>query len=571
MYTKESLERLKEKIDLIDLLSSFLDLKQQGASFTGLCPFHDEKTPSFTVRKADTHYHCFGCGAHGDAIQFMMLHQGLSFSDAVEHLAERFSVTLTYVEEKKEEKDVDAVKHAVKLAHVFYHQQLLESKEAEKSRYYLLSRGIQLDFILRFQLGYSPLDSSLFLKWMEKNRQTKDILYKAGVVTKTGKDFFSGRITFPLHSVTDQVIGFSARKIDDSVYGGKYINTPETILFKKSRYLFGLNYSRRAIIKDSLAVLVEGQIDVLRLIEQGLCYTVAALGTAWTKEQVSKLAKMGVKKAYLLFDGDEAGKKAASRTGDLLLYEGIEPIVSLFSEKEDPDSFLQKHGLAKLLQHLQQGKEYLKFQIENLSVGDTPVAKSKLANDLKQQIFAWPDPILVHESIKRVSQLLDIPEETLEIPRVVIPPQEKKHFDFGRVLEMDCLRWLFLQSAQTKSFINCMLRYLTEQHFYDEKCRKIFVLFSEKKEALDMLTVITEIEEDFSAFFDELLQKKIKVEKANVCFLETVQRLVDRYWLDSAEKIKKELLQGKNEQEVFALAKQFDDLKRNRVKVCLNV
>lgn len=570
MYTKDSLERLKEKIDLIELLSGFLELKQHGVSYTGLCPFHDEKSPSFTVRKADTHYHCFGCGAHGDAIQFMMMHQGLSFADAVQHLAERFGVTLTFVEERKEEKDFDDIKQALRLAQIFYHQQLLESKEAEKSRYYLLSRGIQLDFILRFQLGYAPLDSSLFLQWMEKNHQKKAILHKAGLLTKSEKDFFHGRITFPLHSVTDQVIGFSARKIDENLYGGKYINSPETVLFKKSRYLFGLNYSRRTIVKDSLAILVEGQIDLLRLVEQGLCYTVAALGTSWTKEQVIRLAKMGVQKAFLLFDGDEAGKKAASKTGDLLLHEGIEPIVCLFSENEDPDSFLQKQGLSKLLQHLQQGKEYLQFQIEHLSAGDTPVAKSKLANELKQQIESWPDPILVHESIKRVSRLLDLPEEAMEIRNIAIPPpQENKQYDFGRVLEMDCLRWLFLQSSQYKSFMDCVASYLTCNHFYDEKCRKLFALFLQKQNVFDMLSLAAELEEDYSSFFDELLQKKIRIEKAEVCFLETVQKLVDRYWLDSAEKIKKQLLQGKNEQEVFALAKQFDELKRNRVKVCL--
>lgn len=569
MYTKDSLERLKEKINLIELLSSFLELKQHGASYTGLCPFHDEKSPSFTVRKADTHYHCFGCGAHGDAIQFMMLHQGLSFADAVQHLAERFGVTLSYVEEKKEEQDFDEIKHALKLAQVFYQHQLLESKEGEKFRYYLLARGIQLDFILRFGLGLAPLDSSLFLTWMKKNQQKKAILQKAGLLTKADKDFFSGRITFPLHSVTDQVIGFSARKIDETVYGGKYINSPETVLFKKSRYLFGLNYSRRAMVKDSLAILVEGQIDVLRLVEQGLCYTVAALGTSWTKEQVNRLAKMGVKKAFLLFDGDEAGKKAAAKTGDLLLHEGIEPIVSLFVEKEDPDSFLQKYGLTKLLEHLQQGKEYLQFQIEHLSSGDTPVAKSKLAHELRQQIESWPDPILVHESIKRISLLLDLPKEAMEIRNISLPlPKEDQPFEFGKVLEMDCLRWLLLQS-KIDHFLNCAAKYLTENHFYDEKCRKIFALFLQKKEALDMLTIAGELREDYSTFFDELVQKKIRREKAEICFLDTVQKLVDRFWLDSAEKIKKQLLQGKNEQEVFALAKQFDDLKRNRVKVCM--
>jgi DNA primase len=309
LYTKESLEKLREKIDLFEVISSHVEFKKQGASYKALCPFHEEKTPSFMMQRGDKHYHCFGCGAHGDAIQFIMHHLRVSFGEAVESLAEKFNSPLVLVD-KKEERGVDKglLREALEIASLFYHFYLLHSEEGREALEYLERRGISLPFIERFEVGLAPQTPGLFRKVMNSRRIDEEVLLGAGLIGKEGRqDFFRDRITFPIKNAMGSVIGFSARKYKEKTFGGKYINTPETALFKKSRTLFGLHFSRERIAKERKAIIVEGQIDCLKLIEAGFNYTVASLGTAFGSEHVQDLHNLGCLQALLLFDGDEAG------------------------------------------------------------------------------------------------------------------------------------------------------------------------------------------------------------------------------------------------------------------------
>ena len=350
IFTPESLEAVRQKIDLIEVLSVHLDLKKAGASYKALCPFHDEKTPSFMVQKGDSHYHCFGCGAHGDAISFLMSHQKLTFVDAVESLAQRFHINLDYAESTNTASGPNKIdlKAALNYAADFYHFMLLHTEEGQQALNYLISRGLDLDFILQFQVGLAPKAGGLFRKIMHARYVKDQTLADAGLIlpAKDGgwRDFFYDRITFPIHDPSGAIIGFSVRKYKEETSGGKYINTSETALFKKSKVLFGLNYSRKRIAKERTAIIVEGQIDALKLIQAGYNLTVAGQGTAFGEGHVKELLRLGIHLVYLALDSDSAGQEAASKIGDLFLREGVEVKVAELPKGSDPDSFLKEKG-----------------------------------------------------------------------------------------------------------------------------------------------------------------------------------------------------------------------------------
>src|SRR3990167_667773 len=233
-FSKDSLELLKSRIDLVEVLSPYLKLQRTGAAHKALCPFHDEKSPSFVINRGDSHYHCFGCGAHGDAIQFLMTHLKMSFIEAVESLADRFHVQLEEVQEANQPAGPPkaALKDALERASQFYQFYLLHTLEGHAALDYLYNRGITLDFIQQFQIGLAPGKNQLFLKAMWEQRISNVILEEAGLMSKT-REFFSDRIVIPIRDAQGSVIGFSARKYKTDTFGSKYVNSPETALFKK--------------------------------------------------------------------------------------------------------------------------------------------------------------------------------------------------------------------------------------------------------------------------------------------------------------------------------------------------
>lgn len=575
MFTKESLENLRERIDLIEALSSHVDLKRAGGAYKALCPFHQEKTPSFVVQKGDRHYHCFGCGAHGDAIQFFMQHLNFSFSEAIEALAEQFHVPLEkeiYHQETGVKKSL--LKEALSLASQFFHHYLLFSEEGREPLNYLFKRGITVDFIRRFGLGFAPASSSLFHKVMKDKKIDEETLLEAGLLTESKRQpFFRERITFPMHDHLGQVVGFSARKIREETYGGKYINTPETPLFKKSRMLFGLNHCRRRIAKERRVILVEGQIDCLRLIESGLDLTVAALGTAFGEGHVEMLHKLGVHWAYLLFDSDTAGVAAASKAGNLFQKIGIEVKVISLPKENDPDTFLAQFGIEALIELLNQAENYLAFQVSALSKEmnvNSPAGKAEIVKTLKKQLEGWEDPVMVHESLRKLASLLQVPEEMIGIQQNYAPHlflkregmPHLKQIDPNRVLEFDLLHWLLLMPSQ---FRETAQHYLTEKHFWDESCRTLFARLMEE-EKIDLLALAASLGD--TAVLDEIMKKKVNRARAEPQFLETVQKLLDREWMQTRENIKIEIHSQKHSQEeILGLAKQFDSLARQTVSL----
>ncbi|MCB1181077.1 MAG: DNA primase [Chlamydiia bacterium] len=581
-FSQESLETLRERIDLIEVLSSYVDLKKSGSTYKGLCPFHEEKTPSFIVGVGERHYHCFGCGAHGDAIAFLMDHLKLSFSEAAHFLAEKFNVPIQYdtTHEPRGTNPVE-LKKSLELAAEFFHTMLLYTEEGVAALSYLFKRGLSIEFMRRFKLGWAPQGEGLFLKVMKEKKIKMQTLVEAGLLGGRGnRPFFRERITFPIKNPVGNVIGFSARKICEETFGGKYINTPETALFKKSKVLFGLDCSRRQIAKTHHAIIVEGQIDCLKMIDAGFDTTVAALGTAFGPSHIAELEKLGIYGVSLLFDGDDAGDAAASKVGDLFAKVGIEVNVARLHKGSDPDLYLRQGGAKRMKHLLEKSSDYLSFQMDVLSkIHDiaTPAGKNALVTEMARQIRGWEKPVMVHESLKKLAQLARVPDEMIGIhssyraPFHIKKSEEVTGIDPHRILEQDLLRWLLFLGEDKKKLIDLALAYLEEKHFWTPVCKEFFhllkALYYEKK-ALDPLSLLAATDSpDGEKCLDELYKKRVNKERAEVQLIETIQKLLDREWLQEREKIKMDIHHGKHTQEeILELVKQFDGLKKIVVK-----
>ena len=577
-FSKESLELLRARANLVEVLSPHLQLKRAGAVYKALCPFHEEKSPSFIVKAGDTHYHCFGCGAHGDAIQFLMAHLRLDFREAVESLAERFGVQLEQEEGEVRGPSRAAIKEVLAQINAFYHFFLLHTEEGHSALEYLYSRGLDLAFIKTFQLGLAPRDSSLFMNVMKEQGIHEEALRDAGLFAQSGRILFYDRITLPIRDALGSVIGFSARKFrPEATTGPKYVNTPETILFKKSRVLFGLNYSKKRIIKEHRAMIVEGQIDALRLISAGFDWTVAGQGTAFGADHVQELMNLEIREAWLALDGDNAGQEAIVKIGHLFQKEGIEVFVVPLPNGQDPDQILREEGPEAWAALLERKSDYLSFLVQHLSRAvnmETPAGKNQLVEQVSQRIRDWNHPVMVHESLKKLAQITHTPETLLNIPAAPARPtyasrskaaHDTLAIDVDKVLEADLLRWLLLVGEGNPALLPMAKSYLKPEHFYTEVGRNLFVQYMERPEQRDLLSLATEPEQQ--RFMEEILEKRVNREKATAGFTDAAQRLLDRYWLREREKIQREMASGRySEEELLELAKQFGAIARPQIR-----
>ena len=582
-FSRQSLETLRSRIDLLEVLNPYLKLQRSGAAYKGLCAFHDEKTPSFIVQRGDNHYHCFGCGAHGDGIQFLMTHLKMSFVEAVESLAERFHVELEETETDARPKGPSkaGLKEVLESACRFYQFYLLHTLEGHAALDYLYNRGIDLDFIRTFEIGLAP-KASRFLAVMQEQKFHRPLLEEAGLLSK-GREFFSDRITIPIRDAVGSVIGFSARKYKAETFGGKYVNTPETVLFKKSKVLFGLSFSRKTIAKERKVLIVEGQIDALRLIHSGYTWTVAGQGTAFGEEMAKELIHLGVRQAFLALDGDTAGQEASVKIGDLFQKEGVEVMVVPLPLKCDPDEFLQEKGPEHWQKLLDSSVDYLTFLVNHLSKSinvQSPAGKNELVQTIAKRIRSWDHPLMVHESLRKLARLTQTPEAIIGAPEENVPQIHIKRassvsfssIDPDRILEADLLRWLLLMGQSCPELIGIAEKNLKGEHFRTLAGRGLYEKYLEavkEGKPCDLLSLMIDLEDaEQQLFLAEVLQKKVNRERALICFTETVQKVLERHWMQKREEIKVKIYSGQcSEAEVLELAKQFDALKKQRPEV----
>ncbi|MBK8671751.1 MAG: DNA primase [Bacteroidetes bacterium] len=355
MITKASIEKIKDYARIEEVVGDFVRLKRAGSNLTGLCPFHNEKTPSFVVSPAKGLFKCFGCGKSGDSIGFVIEHEKLSYPEAIRYLGNRYNIELEEIELSEDKKQEQSLRESIFIALNFaanwFAQQLNENEEGKAIGYsYFKERGFLDETIQSWKLGYTPTGSNHFLEAALVAGYTHGVLKLAGLAgEKDGKwyDFFRERVMFPIHNVSGKVAGFGGRIMNANSKVGKYINTPETEVYNKSKILFGLFQSKAQIRKLDVAYLVEGYTDVISLHQAGITNVVASSGTSLTVDQV-KLIKRFTENVVIIYDGDSAGIKAALRGLDLVIEEGLNVKLVLLPDGDDPDSMIRKVGTAQM-------------------------------------------------------------------------------------------------------------------------------------------------------------------------------------------------------------------------------
>lgn len=577
LYTEESLQQLRDRIDLVEIASSFLPLKKRGAYYRTLCPFHEEKTPSFTVKRQESHYYCFGCGAQGDAIAFLMSYRQMSFLESVEYLAAHFGVVLQVREEnRKEFEHKKNLQNALNKAKHFFHFYLLYSEEGRDALFYLLERGISVPFIQYFQIGLAPRESRTFMQPMRALGVSQKQLETVGLLHNR-KELFAGRIIFPILNAIGGEIGFSARKWRKNDRSPKYVNTPETILFKKSQVLFGLYYCRKKIIKEKRVILVEGQVDALRLIYSGLDIALAVQGTAFSEWQAREIIKLGVQQVFIAFDMDTAGEKASIHVGEFFQKEGIEVRVLQLENNMDPDLVVEREGVSAFLSYMEKSLDYLSFLVRIAArqyLIKDPSQKVRAAEEIAIRIRNWNHPVMIYESLKKVANLFNLPEETLcrEKPNIAKISITQPQINFDQIIETDLLRWLYVRSND-QDLVNIIQMNLNQDSFIVPICRKFFLFFFNQKNVLrtcDILALSIQMnDEEMQNFFNDLMRKKIDLNKAKENVIETIEKILNRNWKLELKKIDQNIKLNLSPNKSSILTQQFASLTKNLPKVKL--
>ncbi len=430
MIPRETIDRIFDAAKIEDVIGGYVTLKKRGANLLGLCPFHHEKTGSFTVSPSKGIYKCFGCGKAGSVVGFVMEIEQCSYVEALKQLAQRYHITIEERELTQEEKQRQDNRESMFIVNDFankwFQSQLFDTQEGTAvGMAYLRQRGIREEVIKKFQLGYSPDRAKL---WEESKKagyqdtyliNDPDTLIGTGVCIKDEQgrlfDRFRGRVIFPFFSVSGKVTGFAGRLIKQSDKAGKYVNSPTSILYEKKHELYGFYQAKQAIKREDCCYLVEGQLDVIQLVQSGIENVVASGGTALTYPQV-RLIHRFTENVTILYDGDSAGIKAALRGVDMMLEEGVNVKVVLLPEGEDPDSFARKHNAVEVLDYIKQNQtDFIRLKTQLLSddAGNDPIKRADMINQIVQSIAIIPDIIKRQIYTKDCSVSLGIQEDIL--------------------------------------------------------------------------------------------------------------------------------------------------------------
>ncbi|GAA4304876.1 DNA primase [Compostibacter hankyongensis] len=426
LISENTIQQILSRIDIVDIVGDFVKLKKRGANYLGLCPFHNEKTPSFTVSPSKEIYKCFGCGRSGNAIGFIMEHEKYSYVEAIRWLAQKYNIE---VEETELSPEIVAQRQLAESLHIvnefaqeYFSHTLFETEEGQAvGLSYFQERGFSEDIIRKFQLGYNPDKRDAFARAALKKGYSIEYLQKTGlVVTRNGEpaDNYRGRVIFPVHNQTGKVIGFGARILKSNDRAPKYINTPENQLYVKSKLLYGTYFARQAISQADECLLVEGYTDVISLHQAGIENVVASGGTSLTPDQL-RLIKKYTGNLTILYDGDAAGVKAALRGLDLALEEGLNVQLALIPDKEDPDSYVRRIGAGAFRDFIRTHKKdfiFFKLEVSLEEAGNDPKRKSELVNQLAETISRINKTehfTLQQDYIRQCSEILKIDEQGL--------------------------------------------------------------------------------------------------------------------------------------------------------------
>ena len=423
MISQTTIQQILGRLDIIDVVGAFVKLKRRGTNYLGLCPFHNEKTPSFTVSPAKEIYKCFGCGRSGNTISFLMEHEKYSYVEALRWLANKYGIeieeTFQSDEQRQQQQSADSLYIINNFAREFFSRMLFDTEEGQDvGLAYFKERGFREEIIQKFQLGYSPEKRDAFTKEALARQFTSELLLKTGLVVNRNEqlqDNYRGRVIFPIHNHSGKVLGFGARILKSNDKAPKYINSPENEIYVKSKILYGSYFARQAIDKADECLLVEGYTDVLSLHQAGIENVVASGGTALTPDQLRLIRKYS-SNLTIIYDGDAAGVKAALRGLDLALEEGLNVKLVLIPDNEDPDSYVNKIGAAAFTRFVEKNKkDFILFQLEVAlkDAGSDSTKKADVVNRMAEtisKINKAEDFTKQQDYIKQCSEILKIDE-----------------------------------------------------------------------------------------------------------------------------------------------------------------
>lgn len=490
MISQNTIQEILNRIDITDIVGGFVKLKKRGSNYLGLCPFHNEKTPSFIVSPAKEIYKCFGCGKSGNAISFVMEHEKYSYVEALKWLANKYGITIeeTFAtdEQKQQMQAADSLYIINTFAQQFFTKQLFDTDEGQDiGLAYLKERGFREEIIKKFQLGYSPEQRNAFAKEAISKQYNVELLLKTGLVVNRNDqllDNYRGRVIFPVHNHSGKVLGFGARILKSNDKAPKYINTPENEIYVKSKILYGSYFARQAIDKADECLLVEGYTDVISLHQAGIENVVASGGTSLTTEQL-RLIKKYTNNLTIIYDGDSAGVKAALRGLDMALEEGLNVKLVLIPDNEDPDSYVNKVGPSVFREFVQKNKrDFILFQlgVALKDAGSDSNKKSEVVNQIAEtisRINKAEDFTKQQDYIKQCSEILKIDESGLhalvnKFIRNRIATQEKSlPFEEGKTVEENARR------AQETNYDDSTFNLLFKDELQERELARILLEF----------------------------------------------------------------------------------------------
>jgi DNA primase len=535
MIPRETIDRIFTTSRVEEVVGDFVNLKKRGANYMGLCPFHNEKTPSFTVSPAKGIYKCFGCGRGGNVVNFVMEHEQMDYVNALKYLARKYKIEIVEEERTSEQQEQDSERESLMIvcnyAQKFFSEQLQTDTGKAIGLSYLEERGFSSQTIEKFQLGYSPESSKTFLHAALQAGYKLKYLLNAGLVRSSDDetvlaqgepnpdhcyDRFAGRVMFPVHNVSGRVIAFGGRTLRKDKNVAKYVNSPETLLYHKSNVLYGLHLARKAITAEDICYLVEGYADVISLHQSGIENVVASSGTSLTIDQL-RLIRRYTPNLTILYDGDAAGIKATERGFGLALKEGMNVKIVTLPAEDDPDTFARKHSSEELKDYLQtKAVDFIVYKTRALTeeAAHDPIKKASLIKEIVSTIAVIPERITRSVYVKECSRIMDLEEDVLwsemKVNRQKLvddninrPPVQTQNVS-KPVAQPDNYD-VFSSVPQEKAVIRMLIKYGNEEG--------VFIGESEDGEEPGKVTmkisdfIIQSMREDDFAFEDEICRK----------------------------------------------------------------
>lgn len=524
---EHKIEEIRQSINIVDVISPFVQLRKRGRNFLGLCPFHTEKTPSFTVSEEKQIFHCFGCHIGGNVFKFLMEYEKISFIEAVQELAEQAGITIEVEEGHAEKQSEQEILYDINTeAARYFLNNLINTSEGETAAAYFRKRNIKLQTMRAFGLGYALNGWDKFVEFAKEKRIDLNKAIQLGLIIKGNDgrlhDRFSSRIMFPVFSPNGRVIAFAGRIMEAKEASAKYLNSPESIIYHKGSVLYGLSHAKDEIRKLDKAILVEGYMDLISLYQSGIKNVVAVSGTALTEEQIRFLSRY-TKNVVLLFDADTAGIKASMRSIELLLKKDMEIKIVSLPAGEDPDSFVNKYGREKFEELIKHAANFLEYQTayyQSQGVFEDPARAAEGIRDLVRPAALINDELKRNLLIKSIAKKFNLREMLLEselekiLKKTVRNEDErksgapgqaelKKNQEFDKAvppeiynLEKEIIELLLEGNSEVNEFI---LKHISEEEFFADEHRKLIVKINEavKKDAKVVAgSLIDQIEEE---------------------------------------------------------------------------